>query len=208
MENRNGLCVDILVTESTQAEHCAARTMLTRACRRRIHPKTLVANKGYDVKDCVAHLREHQIRPHIVRIDNCDRPGHDGRTTRTEGSRIRQRKRKRVEDIFGWLETVGGLRKTRVIGLAKTQTAAFISGAAYNLSKVAKLSDSEVAAWPARPKGVRRLRWVAGNMRIKLQIQFSRRSQHENQPEPFGWCGIQHSCAGLLRVVTHLVTRE
>ena len=113
-----------------------------------------------------------------------------------------------MEDILGWLKTVGGLHKTRVIGPAKTQTAVFISGAAYNLLRIAKLSDSGVAAWPARPKGVRHLRWVAGKMRIELQIQFSRRSQHEDQPEPFGWCGIQRSCAGLLRVVTRLVTRE
>jgi len=146
MENRNGLCVDILVTESTQAEHRAARSMLTRARRRRIHPKTLAADKGYHVKDFVGHLREHQIPPHIARIENRNTPGLDGRTTRTEGYRISQRKRKRVEDIFGWLKTVGGMRKTRFIGQAKTQMAAFISGAAYNLLRIAKLGDSGAAA--------------------------------------------------------------
>ncbi|CAL95243.1 hypothetical truncated transposase [Azoarcus olearius] len=98
------------------------------------------------MKDFVTHLREHQIRPHIARIENRNTPGLDGRTTRTEGYRISQRKRKRVEEIFGWLKTVGGLRKTRFIGQAKTQMAAFISGAAYNLLRIAKLSDSGVAA--------------------------------------------------------------
>ena len=145
MENRNGLCVDILVTESIQAEHRAARSMLTRARRRRIHPKTLAADKGYHVKEFVTHLRDHGVRPHIARIDKRNTPGLDGRTTRTEGYRISQRKRKRVEEIFGWLKTVGGLRKTRFIGQAKTQMAAFISGAAYNLLRIAKLSNSEVA---------------------------------------------------------------
>ena len=145
MENRNGLCVDILVTDSTQAEHRAARTMLTRARRRRIHPKTLGADKGYHVKEFVAQLREHRIRPHIARIDERKTPGLDGRTARTEGYRISQRKRKRVEEIFGWLKTVGGLRKTRFIGQAKTQMAAFISGAAYNLLRIAKLSESGAA---------------------------------------------------------------
>ena len=77
MENRNGLCVDILVTESTQAEHRAARSMLTRARRRRIHPKTLGADKGYYAKDFVAHLREHRVRPHIARIENHNTPGLD-----------------------------------------------------------------------------------------------------------------------------------
>jgi IS5 family transposase len=145
MENRNGLCVDILVTESTQAEHRAARAMLTRA-RRRIHPKTLAADKGYHVREFVAHLREHRMRPHIARIDGRTAPGLDARTTRTDGYRISQCKRKRVEEIFGWLKTVGGMRKTRFIGQAKTQIAAFISGAAYNLLRIAKLSGSEMKA--------------------------------------------------------------
>ena len=74
MENRNGLCVDILVTASTQAEHRAVRSLLTRARRRRIQPKTLGADKGYHVKEFVAHLREQRIRPHIARI-NAQAPG-------------------------------------------------------------------------------------------------------------------------------------
>ncbi len=142
MENRHGLCVDVLITDATQAEHQAARQLLTRARRRRIHPKTLGADKGYHVKDFVAHLRGHAIRPHIARIAGRKTPGLDGRTTRTEGYRISQRKRKRVEEIFGWLKTVGGLRKSRFIGQAKTQMAAFLSGAAYNLLRIAKLTEA------------------------------------------------------------------
>ncbi|AKU11295.1 IS4 family transposase [Azoarcus sp. CIB] len=95
MENRNGLCVDILITQSTQAEHRAARSLLTRSRRRRIHPKTLGADKGYHVKDFVApsaHVREHRIRPHIARIGERKTPGLDGRTTSTKGYRISQRK--------------------------------------------------------------------------------------------------------------------
>ena len=92
------------------------------------------------------HLRKHQIRPHIARIKDQKSPRLDVRTTRTESYRVSQRKRKRVEDMFGWLKTVGGLRKTRFIGQAKTQMAAYISGAAYNLLRIAKLSVSEVKA--------------------------------------------------------------
>ena len=146
MENRNSLCADILVPDSTQAEHCAARTLLTRARRRRIHPTTRGADKGYHVKEFVSHLREHQIRPHIARIANRNTPGLDGRTTRTEAYRISQKKRKRVEEIFGWLKTVGRMRKTRLIGEAKTQMAAFISGVAYNRLSIAKLSNSRAGA--------------------------------------------------------------
>jgi transposase len=146
MENRNGLCIAILVTESTQAEHRAARQLLTHGRRRRLHPKTLGADKGYHVKEFVEHLRSHKIRPHITRIENRNTAGLDGRTTRTEGDRISQRKRKRVEETLGWLKTVGGLRKSRFIGQARTQMAAFISGAAYNLLRIAKLTvDGEQA---------------------------------------------------------------
>jgi transposase len=141
MENRHGLCVDILVADSTRAEHQAARQMLSRARRRRLWPKTLGADKGYHVKDFVAHLREHGIRPHIARIDNRHAAGLDGRTTRTEAYRISQRKRKRVEEIFGWLKTVGGMRRSRFIGQAKTQMAAYLSASAYNLLQMAKLAD-------------------------------------------------------------------
>ena len=62
MENRSGLCVDLLITDATLAEHQAARQLLTRARRRKIHPKTLGADKGYHVKDFVQHLRDHKIK--------------------------------------------------------------------------------------------------------------------------------------------------
>lgn len=146
MENRSGLCIDLLITDATMAEHKAARQLLTRARRRRIHPKTLGADKGYHVKDFVQHLREHKIKPHIARIDGRKTPGLDGRTTCTEGYKVSQRKRKRVEEIFGWLKTVGGMRKTRFIGEARTQIAAYLSAAAYNLLRIAKLQDAGRAA--------------------------------------------------------------
>ena len=146
MENRSGLCVDLLITDATLAEHQAARQLLTRARRRKIHPKTLGADKGYHVKDFVQHLREHKIKPHIARIDGRKTPGFDGRTTCTEGYKVSQRKRKRVEEIFGWLKTVGGMRKTRFIGQARTQIAAYLSAAAYNLLRIAKLQSAGSAA--------------------------------------------------------------
>jgi IS5 family transposase len=85
MENRSGLCVDLLITDATLAEHQAARQLLTRVRRRKIHPKTLGADKGHHVKDFVQHLREHGIKPHIARIDGRKTPGLDGRTSSTEG---------------------------------------------------------------------------------------------------------------------------
>jgi len=146
MENRSGLCVDLLITDATLAEHQAARQLLTRVRRRKIHPKTLGADKGHHVKDFVQHLREHGIKPHIARIDGRKTPGLDGRTSCTEGYKVSQRKRKRVEEIFGWLKTVGGMRKTRFIGEARTQIAAYLSAAAYNLLRIAKLQSAGSAA--------------------------------------------------------------
>ena len=146
MENRSGLCVDLLITDATLAEHQAARQLLTRARHRKIHPKTLGADKGYHVKDFVQHLREHKIKPRIARIDGRKTPGLDGRTTCTEGYKVSQRKWKRIEEIFGWLKTVGGMRKTRFIGEARTQIAAYLSAAAYNLLRIAKLQSAGSAA--------------------------------------------------------------
>ncbi|MCX9157832.1 transposase, partial [Niveibacterium sp. 24ML] len=123
-----------------------ARQLLTRARRRKMHPKTLGADKGYHVKDFVAHLREHRIKPHIARIDGRQTPGLDRRTTGSDGYKVSQRKRKRIEEIFGWLKTVGGVRKTRFIGQARTQIAAYLSAAAYNLLRIAKMQTAGSAA--------------------------------------------------------------
>ncbi len=64
----------------------------------------------------------------------------DRRTTRHEGYRVSQRIRKRVEEIFGWLKTVANFRKTRFRGIARTQHAAHLNGAAYNLLRIARLT--------------------------------------------------------------------
>ncbi len=98
------------------------------------------------MKDFVQHLREHKTKPHIARIDGRKTPGLDGRTTCTEGYKVSQRKRKRIEEIFGWLKTVGGMRKTRFIGAARTQVAAYLSAAAYNPLRIAKLQNAGSAA--------------------------------------------------------------
>ena len=66
----------------------------------------------------------------------------DGRTTRHESYAISQRKRKRIEEIFGWMKTVGGFRKSRFVGIVKTQLAAYMVGAAYNLLRMARLQPN------------------------------------------------------------------
>jgi transposase len=142
MENRSGLLVDLAITDSTLFEPKAAAPMLDRRRRTRERMKTLGADKGYFNKAFVALLRQRKIAPHIARIESRRAPGLDGRTTRHESYAISQRKRKRIEEIFGWMKTVGGFRKSRFIGIAKTQLAAYLVGAAYNLLRMARMQPN------------------------------------------------------------------
>ncbi len=141
MENRNGLLVDIEVSQATgTCEREAAERMLKRQRRKGLKAKTLGADKGYDTKDFVGWLRRRKMTPHVAA--NTQRRGGsaiDGRTTRHMSYSLSQRIRKRVEEIFGWMKTVGGLRKTRFKGREKTQLAAWWVGTAYNLLRMAKL---------------------------------------------------------------------
>lgn len=141
MENRNGLLVDLEISQATgSAEREAAERLLKRQRRKRVRVKSLGADKGYDTQYFVGFLRGRKILPHVAA--NTQRKGGsaiDGRTTRHESYTLSQRIRKRVEEIFGWMKTVGGFRKTRFRGTDRTQLAAWWVGAAYNLIRMAKL---------------------------------------------------------------------
>jgi len=135
MENRHGLAVNGRVTQATgRAEPEAALALLEELPGR--HRVTLGADKGYDRKELVQALRQHQVTPHLAR-----KPSSiiDQRTTRHPGYAISQQKRKRVEEIFGWLKTVGGLRKTRYRGLARVGWMFTFALAAYNLVRMRNL---------------------------------------------------------------------
>ena len=142
MENRHGLLIEFAITDATLSEPRAADPMLDRRRRARGAMRTLGADKGYHNKRFVARLRNKNIVPHIARIEGRITPGLDARTTRHQGYRISQRKRKRIEEIFGWMKAVGGLRKSRFVGIVKTQLAAYMVGAAYNLLRMARLAPS------------------------------------------------------------------
>ena len=103
---------------------------------------TVGADRAYDTKGFVAQCRELGTTPHVAQDQNRRRRSAiDGRTTRHAGYGISQRLRMRIEQIFGWLKSVGGLRRTRYRGKRKTQFAAYIAGAAYNLLRVARLRE-------------------------------------------------------------------
>ncbi len=145
MENRHGMLVDIQITQATgTAEREGAESMLKRQARRGIKPKTLGADKGYDTREFVKWLRKRKTTPHVAQ--NARGSAIDGRTTRHPGYGISQRIRKRVEEIGGWIKTIGGFRRTRFKGASRTQLAGWFVGAAYNLLRMAKLKALEVEA--------------------------------------------------------------
>lgn len=144
MENRNGLCVDIRVSSALETESAAAEQLLKRQGRKRQKPASLGTDKGYHNKAFVRFLRSKGIRPHIAQIEGRSTPGLDGRTTRHESYAISQRKRKRVEEIFGWMKSWGGLRRTRFRGIERVQLHAHFVGAAYNLLRLSRLRPAPV----------------------------------------------------------------
>jgi transposase len=148
MENRHGLCVDILVTRATgTAEREAALTMIRRQRRNGIPPRTVGGDKAYDTADFVADLRAEGITPHVAPNITTRRDSNlDWRTLRPEGYKLSQRCRKKVEEIFGWGKTIGGLRKTRYRGVQRTGFWAYLVGAAYDLLRMAKLMPGSAVA--------------------------------------------------------------
>jgi transposase len=141
MENRHGLCVDLQVTPANPAtERTAALAMLRRLRRRGFQPRTVGGDKGYDTRDFVARVRGLRITPHVAQQITTHRGSRiDARTTRHAGYAVSQRVRKRVEEVFGWMKTVGGLRRTRYRGLARTGLWAYVVATAYNLLRLARL---------------------------------------------------------------------
>ena len=138
MENRHGLAVDCCVTQATgRAEPEAALAMVEQLPGwRRV---TLGADKGYDRKALVQEMREHRVTPHFA----CKQTSTiDQRTTRHAGYALSQRKRKRVEEIFGWVKTVGGLRKTRHRGVGRVDWMFSLALAAYNLVRMRNLASA------------------------------------------------------------------
>jgi transposase len=144
-ENRNGLVVNIVVEEANgTAERSAALKMLDELDRAPTDPITVGADKGYDTQDFVGDCRERNVTPHVAQNNKGRRSAIDGRTTRHAGYSISQRLRMRIEEIFGWGKTIGGLRKTMLRGKIKNQMRAYLIGAAYNLVRMTKLLKPDV----------------------------------------------------------------
>jgi IS5 family transposase len=103
---------------------------------------TLGGDKNYDTAGFVEELRHLQVTPHVAQNNKGRRSAIDARTTRHPGYVISQQKRKRVEEIFGWLKTVGGLRKLRHRGLDRVEWMFTFAVAAYNLVRLRNLEPT------------------------------------------------------------------
>ena len=139
MENRNGLMIDLRVGQARGRAECEQGLDMLQEMRgpRRI---TVAGDKGYDTAEFIAGCRAFNVTPHVAQ--NRKRAGGsalDLRTTGWPGYAVSQRIRKRVEEIFGWMKTVGNFRRTRYRGVERTTFAAYLVGAAYNLLRIAKL---------------------------------------------------------------------
>ena len=151
MENRHGLIVDALLTQADgTAERDAALLMLYgkwRSRRRggRRGPMSVGADKAYDTRDFVETVREMGIRPHVAQ--NNKRAGGsaiDGRTSRHPAYAVSQAKRPLIEKAFGWMKQTGGVRKTKLRGLAKVAWQFLMTVAAFNLWRLPKLQAAAV----------------------------------------------------------------
>jgi transposase len=137
MENRHGLVVNTRLTLATgTAEREAAVEMVRRRGKRRV---TLGGDKNYDTQDLVKQLRQQRVTPHVAQNNTHRSSALDGRTTRHAGYAVSQRKRKWVEEIFGWMKTIGLMRKVRHRGRELVEWMFTYTAAAYNLMRMTKL---------------------------------------------------------------------
>jgi transposase len=137
MENRSALLLEVRVTVASG--HAERDTALQMADALGLRDATLAADRGYDTRDFVDGCRSRGITPHVAQHTNRRRSAIDGRTTRWPGYAISLIKRRLIEQGFGWAKTVGGLRRSRLRGIRKTQLLAHVVGAAYNLLRIARL---------------------------------------------------------------------
>lgn len=137
MENRNALVVDAQLTEANgTAERTTALEMIDDNAR---PGSTVGGDKNYDTSAFVAGCRKRGCTPHVSQNNTNRRSAIDARTTRHAGHRISTIKRKQIEEAFGWIKTVGGLRKTRHRGRPLVEWFFVLTATAYNLVRIPKL---------------------------------------------------------------------
>ena len=138
MENRNGLVVDaeVLLVEGNHEAEAALALLSVHAPKN----STVGADKLYDQTEFVSRCRKLGVTPHVAQNSKNRSSRIDGRTTRQPGYGTSQKKRKRIEEIFGWMKTVGGLRKLRYRGRRRVNWIFVFCSAAFNLIRMANIA--------------------------------------------------------------------
>jgi hypothetical protein len=141
MENRHGLCAEIMIHNPIKDSESAVTVQQLEQHRRiyRVQPQSVGGDKHYHNAAFVQACRQRQIKPHAAVKKDTVMDGLDARTTTRSGYLSSQRIRKRVEEIFGWMKTVGGLRRSRYRGIDRTQAWAYFVTNTYNLLRMARL---------------------------------------------------------------------
>lgn len=149
-ENRNGLIVGVGVAEANgRSEREQALAMLDRARQRHwVRPRTVAADRGYDAGEFLRALESRQVTPHVamragvIRARNAagDARRRMKRRMRTVGYAISQRRRKVIEEAFGWIKDIAGLRKSRHVGRWKLEQNVLMAATAYNLIRMSRIA--------------------------------------------------------------------
>lgn len=134
LDNRHGLVANVCVTAATGTAEREAALLLLREAPGAV---TVGGDKGFDVASFVAQVRTLGVTPHVARKEKYT--AIDGRTTRHAGYAVSQRKRKLIEQVFGWMKTIGGLRKLRHCGGDRVDWIVTFTAAAYNLIRLRTL---------------------------------------------------------------------
>jgi hypothetical protein len=177
MENRHGLVISPRIIAATgTAEREAAEAMVEGVPGR--HRITVGGDKAYDTRGFVQAMRGPKTVPHVAQNCQGRKSAIDGRTTRHPGYAVSQRLRKRVEEIFGWMKTVGNLRETRHRGEDRVGWAFTLTTAAYNLVRIRNLMAvvSPCSEEDARNTAILR---VTGNRRSNRPRFISEFSRHK-----------------------------
>ena len=138
IENRHGLVIEATTTCATGAAEREAAVAMIEAIPGQ-HRITVGFDKAYDTTDFVADMRGRGATPHVTQNDTARRSAIDGRTTRHWGYQVSLLVRKRIEEVFGWMKTIGGQRKTRYRGTPRVGWMFTLSAAAYDLIRLPKL---------------------------------------------------------------------
>ena len=157
-ENRNGIIMNIVATEANGTSEREAALDMLEALKKthEIKPKTLGADKGFDDGGFLQDVEARQIEPQVplvgeprdpAKAPKKDRPNIETRQRMkarqaSEGYRLSQKCRKKVEEVFGWLKTIAGLDRSRVVGRWKLQQLLESGAATYNLLRLRKLKPA------------------------------------------------------------------